>query len=1045
MQHGIYEEIITKMVKEQLAKITPGTTFVKTDDIDREEASHLLTMHLSRLIRWALDRYSGKDEIADKLAFANKLVQWIKNELEHIDFEEGYESIEGKLLKGIFSQIDTNIVDYDRYLKEITPYSRLIYSELFTGGAQRISLESELNKEIRSSDRIDFLVSFIKFSGLRLILPSLRDFAENGGKLRVITTTYVGATDAKAVDVLSKLPNTEVKVSYNTKSERVHAKAYLFYRNTGFHTGYIGSSNFSRSALTDGLEWNIKITTKEIGHVIDKFQKTFETYWNSPDFERYDFNETKAGEKLRRALNTANTKSRFTTYFDFKPHPYQEEILEKLAVEREIHQRNRNLLVAATGTGKTMIAAFDFKRIRAENPSARLLFIAHRKEILEQAQDTFRAVLKDHNFGSFWADGNEPGSYSEVFASVQTLNNRLESFSNTHSKEYYDVVIFDEVHHIQANSYRKILDYFKPKVLLGLTATPERMDGKDIVQDFGGRISAEIRLPEALKKGLLSPFHYFGVSDAVDISKVKWSSGRYDVNELTRIYTGNDIRLSCILHNLDTYLTDPQDARALGFCVSQVHAEHMAKKFNENGLKADYLVSKNASKREELRDRFRKKEINYLFVVDIFNEGVDIPEIDTVLFLRPTESLTIFLQQLGRGLRLHEGKLCLTVLDFVSNARDEYDFEGKFRALIGKSNNSVKKEIQDNFPHLPSGCSIQLEKKAKEHILRNIQATTSPGRAKLIQRIQNYRHQSSAKLTLETFLSFYNLSLVSVYKHGTWSELKYEAGILKQFDDVNNDQIKKAIHQKWLSTRSYSYFRFIRDLANKDFGPDFTQLSEEEKQMCLMLHYDIWRDAGGFETLEDSIRAMGANKVLNEEIAEFMQLMMDRIDFKEIGIDLPYRQPLKVHARYTRDQVLAAYGLSTFQKKSSNREGVAFNKELNTELLFINLKKSEEDFSPTTMYEDYAINEKIFHWQSQNASHPESGKGLSYIEHEKIGKRIVLFIREQSKDENGLTMGFVFAGNARFIEHSGARPMNIKWELRESIPPYLHDASVKLG
>ena len=1045
MQQGIYEEIITKLVREKLDSVSSEQLFVKMENIDKEEATHLLSMHLSKVIKWALNSYTKSEQLTQKLAFANKLIKWIEKELGEVDIDANYETVEGQLLRGIFSRINSDIVDYNSYLKEITPYSRLIYSELFTGGSQRISLESELNKEIRSSDRIDFLVSFIKFSGLRLILPALREFVERGGRLRVITTTYVGATDAKAVEVLSELPNTEVKVSYNTNSERVHAKAYLFYRNTGFHTGYIGSSNFSRSALTDGLEWNIKITTKEISHVIDKFQKTFETYWNSSEFETFDRNIESSGKKLRQALKSADSQNRFATFFDLKPHPFQEEILEKLEVEREIHGRYKNLVVAATGTGKTMISAFDFKRFREKQPNARILFLAHRKEILEQSQDTFRAVLRDQNFGSLWVDGNEPSSYEAVFASIQTLNNRLDNFSETHSKDYYDVVVFDEVHHIKAGSYRKILEYFEPKILLGLTATPERMDGKDILGDFGGRISAEIRLPEALKKGLLSPFHYFGISDAVDISKVKWSAGKYDVNELTNIYTGSDIRVGSIIDNLQKYLTDSEEVRALGFCVSQAHAEYMSQKFNEKGFKADYLISKNSGQRDETRDAFRKKKINYLFVVDIFNEGVDIPEIDTVLFLRPTESLTIFLQQLGRGLRLHKGKLCLTVLDFVSNSRPEYDFEGKFRALIGTSNNSVKKEIEDNFPHLPSGCSIQLEKKAKEHILQNIRAATSPSRAKLIQRIQNFRYQSTEQLTLRNFVDFYHLSLASIYKHGTWSQLKHEARLVSEYEKTNDERVQKAVHQKWLSTRSYSYFRFIRDLAKKNFAVDFNTLSEAEKQMCLMLHYDVWREAGGFKNLEESIRAIGVNNQLNGEIAELMELLMDQIDFKETDIDLPYSQPLKVHARYTRDQILAACGFSSFGKKSSNREGVAFNKDLNTELLFINLKKSEEDFSPTTMYEDYAINERIFHWQSQNASHPDSGRGRSYIEHQKTGKRILLFIREQNKDENGLTMGFVFVGDANLIEHSGARPMNIKWELREPIPPYLHDASVKLG
>src|SRR5690606_32025732 len=255
------------------------------------------------------------------------------------------------------------------------------------------------------------------------------------------------------------------------------------------------------------------------------------------------------------------------------------------------------------------------------------------------------------------------------------------------------------------------------------------------------------RLPEALNRKLLSPFQYFALSDTVDLSNVQWR-GKYEIKELTKLYTENDRRLADILKNCEEYLTDINDVQALGVCLSQEHAKYMAEKFVLAGLKADYLVSENSGSRDLIRNKLLKKEINYLFVVDIFNEGVDIPNIDTVLFLRPTESLTVFLQQLGRGLRLAENKDCLTVLDFVGNARPEYDFEHKFRALVGKTHTSIIKEIEDEFPHLPLGCSIVLEKKAKEIILKNIREATEFRRPQLLQKIKMFKHHSSLPLTL---------------------------------------------------------------------------------------------------------------------------------------------------------------------------------------------------------------------------------------------------------------------------------------------------------
>jgi superfamily II DNA or RNA helicase len=1045
MNQGLYEELVTKLINYKLNELDKDTFQVKKTSIDKAEAAQLLSQHIGKTIKQAFNLIKGEDILETQIEIANKIILFLKEELKKEEFEGDLIETEGKILKAVFTKVDSHFTDLDLHLKEITPYTRLIHSELFTGGNSGTTLESELRKEILSSDEIDLLVSFIKWKGIRILERELIEFTERGGKLRVITTTYIGATDAKAVNFLSSLKNTEVKVSYNTGNERLHAKAYLFQRKTGFHTGYIGSSNFSRSALTDGLEWNLKITTREVGHIIDKFKKTFEAYWQNSEFELYDKNIHSV--KLVEALKQGKFSKEYTfttSYFDIKPFHYQNEILEKLEVERSIHNRYRNLLVAATGTGKTVISAFDYKNFRSNNKSSRLLFVAHRKEILQQAKATFQGVLKEgNNFGDLWVDGNEPNSNEYVFASVQTLNNRLKEIKL--SPEYYDFIIIDEVHHISAATYRPIINYFKPKVLLGLTATPERMDGENILEDFCNRIAAEIRLPEALNKKLLSPFQYFGITDSIDLTNVKWEKGKYVASELTSLYTKNDDRVREIIYNLNKYINDIKGVRAIGFCVTVEHAIFMTEKFNLAGLKAECLTSKNSNERDRIRAQFKKKEFNYLFVVDIFNEGVDIPEIDTVLFLRPTESLTVFLQQLGRGLRLAEGKDCLTVLDFVGNSRPEYDFESKFRALIGKTTTSVQKEIEDDFPHLPLGCSIILEKKAKETILENIRKATSLNVNQLITKIRNFQHQTTLPLTLNNFIELYQISIEIIYSKDCWSRLCQRAGVIDKFDNVNEKQIYSAISNKWLSTNSTSYFIFILKIAKQDFNIRINDFDENQKTMLLMLHYDVWQNAGGFDSLEKSIIQIGKNKILVNEIIEVLEILIDKIGFKEIDIQLPYNQPLKLHARYTRDQILVAFGLSSFDKKSSNREGAAENKTLNTEILFINLIKSEENFSPTTMYDDYAISETLFHWQSHNAYGPETTKGLSYINHLKNNKKILLFVREKANDEKGNTLGYVFIGEAKFRETEGSKPMSIKWELNEPMPNYLWKESAKMS
>jgi len=1040
---GLYEQLINKLIANKLNLLSNEAFFIKSTQLDKEEAARYLSLYLSETIKFALNEIKDEHKTLKQIELSNKIIQLLITELPSVSLSENLIDNEGKILDAVFSKLDSPFADFNNRIKEITPYTRLSQSELFTGNNVGISLESEIKKEILSSDEICWLVSFIKYSGIRIFKEELEEFTNSGKRLRIITTSYMGATDVKAIEFLSNLKNTEIKVSYNSDHERLHAKAYLFVRNTGFTTGYIGSSNISRSALTNGLEWNLKVTSKEINHIIDKFKKTFETYWVDKDFEPYEFGRDK--QKLSAALKQQKSydKQSITSFFDLKPFPYQDEILEKLQSERIVHNRYKNLVVAATGTGKTVISAFDYRNFKNNNPRARLLFVAHRKEILEQAQNTFQHILKNANFGELWVDGQEPDNYEFVFASVLTLANQISKLAL--SSGFYDFIIIDEVHHIAASSYRPILAQFEPQVLLGLTATPERGDGEDILKDFCGVIAAEIRLPEALNRKLLSPFQYFALSDSVDLSKLSWKNGRYEINELTKLYTESDRRVGDILANCDKYLTDVHDVRALGFCISMEHARYMAEKFNMEGLKADYLTSENSANRETIRERLRNKEINYLFVRDIFNEGVDIPEIDTVLFLRPTESLTIFLQQLGRGLRLAPNKDCLTVLDFVGNARPEYDFEHKFRALVGKTQTSIIKEIEDEFPHLPLGCSIVLEKKAKDVILKNIRAAIGFNRRQLVIKIQNFKHQSTLSLSLKNFIEFQHIEPQLIYKKDNWKRLCVEAGVLPNFIEPNETEITGCI-KRLLRCNSISYLKFLRQLIESGFNVG--NLSAEQDLMLLMFHYDVWQKAGpqlGFDSIQDSVKQIAKNPVMVSELLEVANYLISKVDFIEKDIDLNFPLPLKVHSRYNRSEILVATGLHQFDKASSNREGVAANKGLNIESLFVTLKKSEKEYSPSTLYDDYAINETLFHWQSQNATTPESAKGLSYINHNSQHKRILLFVREQNDDEFGFTMPYVFLGEADYIKSSGAKPMNIEWELHEPMPAYIWKESGKLA
>ncbi|WP_054112923.1 DUF3427 domain-containing protein [Marinagarivorans algicola] len=1041
-QAGIYEQLITQLVESRLDR---DRFYIGERELNNNEASIWLSRFLSNILNYAIDSIpSGSDRLQQQIMLSNNLLLWIKDQIQDKDFiDENLIASQGKILTGLYHHKNPVASNLKQYIENISPLTGLTQSELFCGSNASLSLESELKREILSSDKIYWLVSFIKWAGIRIFRKELEEFTSSGRELKVITTSYMGATDSKAVEYLAKLPNTEVKLSYNTKRERLHAKSYLFLRNTGYQTGYIGSSNLSHSALTNGLEWNLKITSQEIPHIIKKSLSTFETYWASNDFEVFN-GDSISTEKLKRALQLQkgeidNSPSHF---FSITPFPHQNEILEQLAVERSIHKRFRNLVVAATGTGKTLISAFDFSRYLKSKPNSNFLFLAHREEILTQARSAYRGVLRDNLFGELWVGGHNPGHYRQLFASIQSINNALKQLNLT--SDYYDFIVIDEVHHISANSYRAVLEHFKPDILLGLTATPERHDGADILSDFNGVIAAELRLPEAINRRHLCPFQYFAIDDDTDLRSIPWSRGRYDITQLTNLYTNNQNRFDKILLSLQEIVTDIYNMKALAFCVSRDHAQYMVKQLLLKGIKADVLSSDNSHERQQKQQAIRSGDINILCVVDIFNEGIDIPEVDTLLFLRPTESLTIFLQQLGRGLRLSEEKECCTVLDFVGNSRPEYDFANKFRALIGKSNRAISDEIKQGFPHAPLGCRIELTKRTQEMILNNIrQASLTLPRIHAM--IRQYPQHSSLPLTLSNFVTQHpHINLNELYKRGCWAQLVNAAQNTEKTEPNESalKMLKKAINNRILTCDDHSYLSSLKYLCLNDFTP--TNINNRQVMMC---HYDFWQKNGyevGFKSIEeslDNLKKLG----ISEELSDILDWQLAKTKHDQPLMPDLQDVPLRLHARYAREQILVGFGATTFERQPPAREGLFAIKDQNIELLFVTLDKNEKQFSPTTMYHDYAINEDLFHWQSQNSSRPDQGRGKDYIMHRNIGKRLFLFVREQTKDEYGRTMGFVNYGEVEYISHTGSQPMSITWKLRAPMPTFMWQQAAKLA
>lgn len=1022
LKQGLYEHIINQETDRKIQEAEQSGLVCVQQPIDDAESPQMLANYLANAIRQKLE---DTEELQDRVNLVNRIMI----DAGLLDDKQIVKPTD--LLAEVMTQQQSALQNQSN-TQTIRPTSGFRVSNLFTGGSSALSLGEEIRREIASADKICFIVSFLKVSGVRILLDDLKKFCgREGTRLRIITTTYCGATQAKAIEQLSALPNTEIRISYNTDIERLHAKSYIFVRNSGMNTAYIGSSNLSKSAQTEGLEWNMRVTSVENPHIIKTALATFEMYWNSPNFEDFRIGGI---EKFNKEIhrNILHTEAADFVYQRYTPLPHQKQILDKLRVEREDRGNYKNLIVAATGTGKTVISAFDYQEFARTHSRARILFTAHREEILQQSLNTYRSVLQDANFGTLWVGANRPqeaSEYEHLFVSISMFNSRFEEFFALLDSDFYDYIVIDEAHHSQADSYRKLFDQFQPQLLIGLTATPERMDGKDLRPDFGNRISAEIRLPQALQAGLLTPYQYLCISDDTDLSDDSlWSGQKYNIERLADKLCVKT-RAQLIVDALHKYLADEYSCRALCFCVNKRHADFMAEQLRLYGFNAQSLTSDTpADERKQLAKDLQEGTLHYLCVVDIFNEGVDIPEVDTVLFLRPTESLTIFLQQLGRGLRLSAGKTELTVLDFVAQANRKYDFASRFRALTLQPEKNIQKQIKEGFTFLPLGCSIVMEKKARQYILDNI-ASAIYNKNRIIKEINSY----ATIPTLSQFLENNGQDIRVLYQGSNcWSSLKRAAGRISYADDAVTMRLERGV-SNLIHHNTSSFLRFIE----RFIAGEGVHKVDANKTYAIMLYYALFQDKlskTGCSSVNEALELVHSPKYacFKQEIAEIVSFLLARLDIKTTPIGSEVIPGLELYGCYTREEVFTLVGRQTAEVKMQGAASGAFNlPEYNAVLLFVTLNKSEKDFSPSTQYNDYLINEEYFHWQSKNTdSHYNSG-GRKYVEQVKTGMKVILFVREEKKDGFGNTSPFHCFGLVDYVSSHDDFPMNVKWKLQK--------------
>ncbi|WP_313810553.1 DUF3427 domain-containing protein [Glutamicibacter sp.] len=1023
---GIFESLLTDQLAKRLAPLQGFKQSVQS--IDPESAPAELT----RFLGDAIEARLGTLDADQMIELSNKILALIGHSED--------------VLPGPRQLLEVQHNNNIRIRSFKRPQTPMSAAALLTNSREDPQLAAELRAELSSADRVDLLCAFIKWEGLRLLTDSLQELKDFGIPIRVITTTYMGATQRHAIDELVRRFGAEVRINYETNATRLHAKAWLFRRNSGFDTAYVGSSNLSRPALLDGLEWNVRLSGVATPGLLQKFALTFDSYWEDSAFVPYnpDTDAERLDAALKRAGGSTAQRMLGSTGLEVTPLLHQTEMLEELDAARSNRNEHRNLVVAATGTGKTVLAALDYKRLcDAAGRQLTLLFVAHRKEILEQSLKTYRKVLGKGSFGELLVDGHKPAAWKHVFASVQSLAALgLEKIP----AESFEIVVIDEFHHAEASSYRALIDYLEPIELLGLTATPERGDGINVADTyFDGRIASELRLWDALDADLLVPFHYFGIADDVDLSAIEWKRGSYDLEQLSNVYTGNDMRALKIITELRDKVLSTSEMRALGFCVSVQHAHYMAKVFNEAGIPSIAISGSSSTEaRENALAKLRTRELNCIFAVDLFNEGLDVPEIDTILLLRPTQSSTIFLQQLGRGLRRADDKAVLTVLDFIGQQRREFRFDVKYRALLDVSRKRLERIIDEGAPGLPSGCQLVLDRVARTIVLDNIRSQLKLNKPALIREVKAY-----GLINLEEFLDESGRDLKDVYRKtgDSWTDLIRRAGLISarspweegrvEIDNAQEHEEKELLKRvtRFLGVDDAERAEAYSVLLSED-APHYEELSERDRIFARMLFYTFWDQGGGFSSYDDGLDRVRANGYLVDELRSTFARGVAQNAHSPKNLPFGMQQiPLYSHATYWRTEILAAleYGSLEQGKGVSHREGVAWCPPTKTDALFVTLSKDETVHNPNTLYKDYAISPSLFHWESQNATAPTSTKGMRYLDRKSHDSNILLFTRNVA-EEDGLVVPFTCLGSVDYVNHQGSKPIAITWKLHREMP-----------
>jgi superfamily II DNA or RNA helicase/HKD family nuclease len=1000
---GIYDEVVTKRVESELSQLGPSLEAVR-----QEVGSEGVASPLAALLRDALDLALDELQPEATLQLGQAVLQVLHTHAPKALKRAGELELKPQRLLSIVEKPAQ---------APARPKGSLLTSSLLVN-AEGDSLLDHLRSEFDSADRVDLLCAFIKLSGFEKLRTAIeRHCVERGRPLRLLTTTYMGASDLMAVERLARLRNVEVKVSFDHEDTRLHAKAWIFHRKSGFSTAYVGSSNLSHAAQTDGLEWNVRLTETDQPALVAQMAETFDQYWADHDtFESYEGGNAAHRDRLARALAPSRRGDEAPDFLpNIEPKDFQKPVLEELAAARRLG-RHRNLLVAATGTGKTVMAALDYRALRAAGAVDTLLFVAHRREILEQSLQVYRSALQIGTFGELLFQGETPRVGRHVFASIDSLDDTDVS--------KFDMVVLDEAHHAAAYKWEKLMERVgSPKELLGLTGTPERADALDYEHHFPRPWVGNLRVWNCIPHALV-PFRYYVLDvEGVNLRDVQWTAGRYVPSALADKLIGSaEIFVRRALRAINDCVGRPAELRAIAFCVNVDHANEVCRLLSAN-FRARVLTAETPrAERKAARDALNSGETQILCVVDLYNEGVDVPNVNALFFFRPTESATVFLQQLGRGLRRATTKAEVVVFDLTGRQHLEFRWDRRLRAMLGHTPRELRELVDTGFGRLPPGCHLHFDERAQEEVLEQLERAVPQDLRGLRELLRTPPHDT---FSLPEFLHHTDVALESIYddrRERSWTLLRAAAGLetrpLTDEERAALGMLHKLIHTGD-SVRLDTWLRLTR-LQRPG--------SEAERRVMRMLFVVLYGKE--LAPRDETWALWERHAIVREELAALTKVLLERNAFLAEPHSLGAEIPLVLHGRYSGTELCAAFDVRTQAGNFRDffRGAVSVG---SFELLLVTMEKDAKT-KEHLRYRDFPLNERLFHWQSRSGATVDSDDARRLLERGAAAP--LLFVREREKDDRGVTLGFQYLGPVELASASGERPITIEWKLQFPMP-----------